>query len=268
MPEGKSSRTLRAIIRPTLPSLSRRQLGAFAITQGALRVFLVPCLLGASLGCSLKNEAKCDEALATARQALKAGQVDLMGQWRDRAWKYCKDPAATQGLDKEIVDTQAAEAAKKLAEAAEKQKLSQLGQAFAGWVGQNRATPDKASAAPQCPEVEKGQKEEERFCTATRKAGTYDFTVRYWQGEPPAARFTLKPGAVMECSHFGPTSEVRSFNIPATNGATAKRSVCQFTGGTLNGMQLVLTNAVNADVHIFSPEYLAKDPGMKTYTGS
>jgi hypothetical protein len=261
MPEGKSSRTLRAIIRPNLPALSGTQ-------QGALRVILVASLAGTSLACSGKDQAKCDEALATARQALKAGQADLMGQWRDRAYKYCEDPAATSGLDKEIVDTQAAEAAKKQAEAAEKQKLTQLGQTFAGWVGQHRAAPDKASAVPQCPEVEKGKKEEERFCTATRKAGPYDFTVRYWQAEPPAARFTLKPGAVMECSHFGPTSEVRAFNIPAASGgATAKRTVCQFTGGTLNGMQLVLTNAVNADVHIFSTEYLAKDPGMKTYIG-
>ncbi|HEY6726827.1 MAG TPA: hypothetical protein VI197_22495 [Polyangiaceae bacterium] len=216
----------------------------------------------------MKDQAKCDEALATTRQALKAGQTDLMAQWRDRAWKYCEDPAASQGLDKEIVDTQAAELAKKQAEAAEKQKLTQLGQTFASWVGQHRAAPDKASAAPQCPEVEKGKKEEERFCTATRKAGPYDFSVRYWQAEPPAARFTLKPGAVMECSHFGPTSEVRAFNIPAASGGpTAKRTVCQFTGGTLNGMQLVLTNAVNADVHIFSTEYLAKDAGMKPYIG-
>lgn len=261
MPEGKSSRTLRAIIRPTFPALS-------GLRGGSARAILVLSLAGMTLACSKKDQAKCDEALATARQALKAGQVDLMGPWRDRAYKYCADPAAAQGLDKEIVDTQAAEAAKKQAEAAEKQKLTQLGQTFASWVGQNRATPDKASAAPQCPEVEKGKKEEERFCTATRKAGNYDFTVRYWQAEPAAARFTLKPGAVMECSHFGPTSEVRSFNIPAVSGgATAKRTVCQFSGGALSGMQLVLTNAINADVHIFSTEYLAKDPGMKPYTG-
>jgi hypothetical protein len=222
-----------------------------------------------SFACSAKDQAKCDEALAATRTALKSGQADLMGQWRDRAWKYCGDPATAQGLDKEIVDTQQAELAKKQAEEAEKKKLAQLGQTFAGWVGQNRAAPDKASAVPQCPETEKGPKEKERFCTATRKAGPYDFSVRYWEAEPPAARFTFKPGAVMECSHFGATSEVRSFNIPAaTGGQTAKRTVCQFTGGTLAGMQLVLTNAVNADAHVFSNEYLAKDPQMKQYLGT
>lgn len=248
--------------RPTLPALS-------GLLAGSRRVILLPLVLGLSVACSAKDQAKCDEAVAATRTALKSGQADLMGQWRDRAWKYCKDPAAAQGLDKEIVDTQQAELAKKLAEEAEKKKLAQLGQTFAGWVGQNRAAPDKASAAPQCPEAEKGQKEKERFCTAARKAGPYDFNVRYWEAEPPAARFTFKPGAVMECSHFGPTSQVRSFNIPAASGGqTAKRTVCQFTGGTLGGMQLVLTNAVNADVHVFSNEYLAKDPGMKQYLGS
>ena len=262
MPEGKSSRTLRSTTRPTLPALS----GLFT---GSRRVILLPLLVGLSVGCSAKDQAKCDEAAAATRTALKSGQADLLSQWRDRAWKYCEDPATTQGLDKEIVDAQQAEVAKKLAEEAEKKKLAQLGQTFAGWVGQNRTAPDKASAAPQCPEAEKGAKEKERFCTATRKAGPYDFNVRYWEAEPVAARFTFKPGAVMECSHFGPTSEVRAFNIPAASGGqTAKRTVCQFTGGTLGGMQLVLTNAVNADVHVLSTEYLAKDPGMKQYLGS
>src|SRR6187402_2881587 len=106
MPEGKSSRTLRAIIRPTLPAL-------FGFREGGARAILVLSLAGMALACSKKDQAKCDEALATARQALKAGQFDLMGQWRDRAYKYCADAAATQALDKELVDTQAAEAAKK-----------------------------------------------------------------------------------------------------------------------------------------------------------
>lgn len=224
--------------------------------------------MGVGSACSVKDQAKCDEALSATRQALKSGQDDLMRQWRDRAWKYCEDPATAQGLDKEISDAQQAELAKKQAEEAEKKKLAQLGQAFATWVGQNRAAPQKASAAPECPEVERGTKEEERFCVAKRKAGPYDFTVRYWEAEPVAARFTLRPGMVMECGHFGPTAEVRSFNIPASGGQTAKRTVCQFTGGALNGMQLVLTNAINADVHIFSNEYLEKDPSMKKYIGS
>lgn len=231
---------------------------------------LIPLSIFASgtTACSVKDQAKCDEALGATRQALKSGQDDLMRQWRDRAWKYCEDATTVQTLDKEIVDTQQAELQKQQAEAAEKQKLEQLGQTFAGWVAQNRAAPQRASAAPECPEVERGKKEEERFCVATRKAGPYDFKVRYWQAEPAAARFTLRPGAVMQCSHFGPATEVRSFNLPATGGQTATRSVCQFNSGILSGMQLVLTNAVNADVHIFSSEYLEKDPGMKQYIGS
>ena len=55
--------------------------------------------------------------------------------------------------------------------------------------------------------------------------------------------------------------------IPSTTGQAAQRSVCEFTGGVLNGMQIVMTAATNADVHIFTKEYLEKDPGMKKYIG-
>jgi len=252
MPEGKSSRTLLSVTRSTLPRL---------------RLAILLPLLASIAACSVKDQAKCDEALATSRQALKAEQEDLMRQWRDRAWKYCEDPAEVQTLDKEIVNTKAAALQKKQAEEAEKQKLTQLGQTFASFVGQTRAAADKAANSPGCPEVKAGEKEEERFCEATRQAGPYSFKVRYWEAEPKAARFTMKPGAVLECSHFGAT-EARSFNVPANGGQTAKRSICQFPGGGLSGMQLVMTNAVNADVHVFSNEYLEKDPGMKKYTGS
>ena len=66
---------------------------------------------------------------------------------------------------------------------------------------------------------------------ATRKAGPYDFTVRYWQAEPPAARFTLKPGAVMECSHFGPTSEVRIDRYVYAPGEGGLGMVLKFVRG-------------------------------------
>lgn len=224
------------------------------------------CLLIAA--CSKKDQTKCDEALSASRQAIKSGQQDLLTKWRDRAWKYCEDPAAVPALDREIVAAQQAEQQKQAAEAARKQKISQLANAFSSWVGQNRSAADKASAAPECPEKERGKKKEERFCVATRRAGSYEFKVRYWEAEPVAARFTMKPGIVMSCADFGPTREVRSFGIPSTTGQPAKRSVCEFTGGALNGMQLVMTEATNADVHIFTKEYLERDPGMKKYIGS
>ncbi len=254
MPQGKISRTHRST---NVPTFSRIRLA-----------ILLPGFLGSVVACSVKDQAKCDEAVQATRQALKAEQNDLMRQWRDRAWKYCEDGTTVQGLDKEIVDTQQAALRKKQAEEAEKKKLEQLGQTFATWVGQNRGAPEKASSAPECPDAERGKKKDERFCVATRHAGPYAFEVRYWEAEPAAARFSFKPGAVMQCSQFGPATELRSFNIPANGGQTAKRTVCQFTGGALDGMQMVMTNAVNADVHIFTSEYLEKDPAMKKYIGS
>jgi hypothetical protein len=253
MPERKTS----CAKSPEIPPARSRHPGAGWV--------IAACLLVAA--CSKKDQAKCDEALSASRQAVKSGQQDLLNQWRNRAWKYCEDPAAVPALDREVVAAQQAEQERKAKEAAEKQKVSQLANAFTSWVGQNRAAPNKASAAPECPEKQPGKKEEERFCVATRRAGTYDFKVRYWEAEPVAARFTMKPGILMNCSDFGPTREVRSYGIPSTTGQAAKRSVCEFTGGVLNGMQIVMTEATNADVHAFTTEYLEQDPGMKKYIG-
>jgi hypothetical protein len=253
MPERKTSCALNP---QSLPNRSR----FFGVTW-----VLATCLFVA--GCSKKDQAKCDEALSASRQAIKSEQQDLLTQWRDRAWKYCEDPAAVPALDREVVAWQQAEQERKAKEAAEKQKISQLANAFTSWVGQNRAAPDKASAAPECPEKQRGKKEEERFCVSTRQAGAYEFKVRYWEAEPVAARFTMKPGIVMSCSDFGSTREIRSYGIPSTTGQAAKRSVCEFTGGVLNGMQIVMTEATNADVHVFTKEYIEQDPGMKTYIG-
>jgi hypothetical protein len=56
-------------------------------------------------GCVDKQ--KCEEAVSVTRDALAKEQTDLARQWRDRAWKMCNDQAATQALDKEIVDKEA-----------------------------------------------------------------------------------------------------------------------------------------------------------------
>jgi hypothetical protein len=253
MPERKTGRAK----SPESPPRCSRLVGAGWVVSA--------CLLAAA--CSKKDQAKCDEALSASRQAIKSGQQDLLNEWRNRAWKYCEDPAAVPALDREVVAAQQAEQERRAKEAAEKQKVSQLANGFASWVGQNRAAPNKASAVPECPEKEPGKKEEERFCVATRRAGAYEFKVRYWEAEPVAARFTMKPGVVMSCADFGPTREIRSYGIPSTTGQAAKRSVCEFTGGVLNGMQIVMTEATNADVHVFTKEYLERDPGMGKYIG-
>ena len=57
--------------------------------------------------CDTKDPAKCDAALATARQAIASEQSDVARQWREYAWKICGDPTKTAPLDQEIVAKEA-----------------------------------------------------------------------------------------------------------------------------------------------------------------
>jgi hypothetical protein len=57
-----------------------------------------------------KDQAKCDEALATARKSMQDEFLDmaLARQWRDHAGKACGAGLELQTLDKEILDKEAA----------------------------------------------------------------------------------------------------------------------------------------------------------------
>lgn len=60
------------------------------------------------LGC--KDQAKCDEALATSRKAMQDDFLDmaLARQWRDRAGELCGAGSELDTLDKEILAKEAA----------------------------------------------------------------------------------------------------------------------------------------------------------------
>lgn len=60
------------------------------------------------LGC--KDQAKCDEALATSRKAMQDEFLDmaLARQWRDRAGEACGAGAELEALDREILAKEAA----------------------------------------------------------------------------------------------------------------------------------------------------------------
>jgi hypothetical protein len=45
-------------------------------------------------------------------------------------------------------------------------------------------------------------------------------------------------------------------------GKTAVRSSCTL-GGALGGLTAVVSGAARAEVHVFSPSYLERDPGMR-----
>jgi hypothetical protein len=233
------------------------------------------CVLFA-LGCQTRNAEKCEQGFSVTRQAVKSNDFALARQWREFAYKMC-DPAGEDKenlvkLDQEISGAEATVKANADAEAQRKAKNDALLKLFVTWAGDNRAAPEKASAAPVCDTptdpVEKAQveKSKERLCLATRMAGDTALTARYWEADSKLVRFSTKFAAPVSCADFGAT-ESKSFDVPASNGASVKRSRCEIASGPLQGMSVVVSAAANADAYIFAPGYLEKDRLMKQIAG-
>jgi len=233
---------------------------------------LVLVVTFSAFGCSVKDAAKCQEALDGTRKSVAASDAALTAQWRERAYKYCEDPAALATLDREIVEKQAAEAAVKASEAQRVLLNSGLLKTFVNWAGDNRIAPDHASVAPKCDgddadpsahqAVSAAPKSAERFCTATRSAGNNTLTARYWDADKTIVLFMTKAPAAATCDDLGPNKVLKTWDVPAVNGQSVKRTRCELSG-TLSGMQAVVSAAVNAPVYVFSPSYLEKDPALK-----
>jgi hypothetical protein len=234
-------------------------------------------LLLLSLGCQGRDEAKCNQGFDVARQAIKSNDFALAKQWREYAYKNCdaagQDQAGLATLDQEISTAEANVKAAADAEAQRKAKNDALLKLFVGFASSNRAAPDKASNAPVCDpppadpiEAKKIEKSKEQLCTGTRTAGDHTLTARYWDADKTLMRFATKFPAPVSCQDFGATV-VKTFDVPATNGGSVKRSRCEFSSGPLAGMGLVVSEAANAEAYIFVPGYLEKDRLMKQIAG-
>ena len=228
-----------------------------------------------ALGCSEKDATKCQEALDGTRKSVVAADSALIGQWRDRSYKYCADTAALATLDREISDKAAADALAKAAEVRRTALNAGLLKTFSTWAGDNRVAPDHASVAPKCDgddpsasarKPSTDPKAAERFCTATRTAGTNTLTARYWDADKTVVLFMTTAPAPASCDDLGPNKVIKSFDVPSKSGAAVKRTVCELSG-VLSGLHAVVSAASNAAVYIYSPSYLAKDPGLKKISG-
>lgn len=92
-----------------------------SVRVSSLKAAVVLITIAASAATGCKDQAKCDDAFATARKAMQDEflDMDLARQWRDHAGKICGSGTDLSGLDKEILDKEAA-IAKAIADAAQK----------------------------------------------------------------------------------------------------------------------------------------------------
>jgi hypothetical protein len=230
-----------------------------------------------ALGCQTRNAEKCEQGLSVTRQAVKSSDFALARQWREYAYKMCdaagEDKEALVKLDTELSSAEATVKANADAEAQRKAKNDALLKLFISWAGDNRAAPEKASAAPVCdpPPADavlaaQIAKTKEQLCTASRTAGENTLSVRYWEADSKLSRFATKFPAPVSCEDFGATPS-KTFDVPALNGGAVKRSRCDIASGALQGMTVVVSAANNADAYVFSPGYLEKDRLMKQIAG-
>ena len=230
-----------------------------------LSTLLVPLAL--TLACSQKDAEKCEQALKVTRDALAQENFTAAASWREYAYKQCEDRGTLEGLDKDIVAAQSQVQAREQAAQERRQQTRDLLKVFLGFVASNRNTPDRASAAPSCdppaPNDPKKDESKERFCTATRAAGTHALLARYWAAEPAVERFIVKLPDATTCEEIGAPKVLKTWSVAASGGKTAARSRCEFTSGPLAGMHAVVSQAVNADVWVFNPAYLDREPGMR-----
>jgi len=218
-------------------------------------------------GLSGADPERCKQALEVTRQSILAEDFTSAQTWREYAWKQCSDRASLETLDKELTAKRTEVETRKRELETKNANRRELLKVFLSWVRNNRTDPSRASAQPTCdppaPGDPKGEKSEDRFCAATRTAGSHSLNVRYYQSQPAAARFTVRLPDATSCEEIGAPTVVKTWQVPATGGRTAQRFRCSFTSGPLAGMHAVGSEAVNAELYVFDPVYLEKDPGMK-----
>jgi hypothetical protein len=211
--------------------------------------------------CKKGDAEKCAQAQTVVRTSLEAGDFGAARQWREYAYKQCDDTSSLPALDQTIIASESAAAAKKTADEQEIRDTNALAKVFFQFVADNRAAPEHASQAPVCdpPPAGASAESKNRFCTATRQAGTHSLEARYWEADQTAFRFTTTLDGEVDCKAMGGNVS-KEWDVPAVGGKSAKRVHCDL-GGALQGLTAVVTAAHKAPLYVVSPAYVAHDPG-------
>jgi hypothetical protein len=223
----------------------------------AARISLLALTL-AGIGCSKKNDEKCDEATQNTRKAAEAADFQLARQWRDRAYKYCRDTGALQALDGELATKERETTERKAREERRLQEAKQLLGVFTDWVAKSRQAPERAGANPQC----KGPADTKaRWCEIDRKVGdAYTVEAEYWEEDPQAVVFRTRIPQKLECKDLGDHALIKTWTVNGT-----QRSYCDITGGPLAGMKALVSSVPDqTDLKVFTPKLLERDAAMRS----
>lgn len=224
----------------------------------------------AVVGCSKKDQKKCQQALNVTRKSLDVKNVDLAHQWRDRAYTYCSDTAELSKLDKDIVARQNAIETDRREKEAKKTHTQELTALLVQWAGDHRSTPETAAASVTCGPVDAdagappangaaAKDKQPRWCTRVRTVSDgFRLSVRYRDNDPKVVDFSTVAPASVDCSALGA-------NKLLIKGPP--KSYCQITGGRLQGMQALITNQPDGThIDVFTPGYVQHDATIRALT--
>ena len=210
-------------------------------------------------GCSKKNEGKCTDAKSGVTKSVEAKDYSLARQWRERAYKYCKDPSS---VDSQITGAEQSDQQAKAAKEKIKKEAVEMVRVLSGLASQGKADASKVAASAQCPDE---KKKEEGWCTASRTVRNQpqSIQIKFWNEEKDAASFSVKPAGPVKCADLGPGAVSRKWNS-TIDGTVAQFEHCSLNGGELSGMQALVGSSDKLSlVQIFTPKYLARDGGLK-----
>jgi hypothetical protein len=220
---------------------------------------LSPYVLAASLGCATRGEPPdCLEQRQEARNRALAGDLEQAEGLLERVKQRCgpNSQSDIQHIGKLIAEKKAARREREEREANRSALLREFpSKSFVEW-----ATDRAGDISGKVPSVSCAERGTPLFgfCEGQREQAP-GISLRYWQAEPGAFRYSLETQAPPSCQDLGEYRLVRSWQRDGS-----QLELCELTSRRLRHLSaLIVHTPPRHEMFIFSQEYLGLDPGFE-----
>jgi hypothetical protein len=246
-----------------LDARGRAALGVLALGMG---LGAAACRTKSKRG---KPDRACIEAMTKLDHAIGLQDFDRARDARPAAYRLCTDKAELAALDLRLSDAEANATLREAALAEQQVRTHEVAKAFLDFVATERAHPEQASNAPRCDAAFTGGDAgvpafgtaPEELCTAKRQLGRYVVELRYLKADPQAFRFTIHVDGGLDCAALD-AKAVATWKVPLPGKPSVDRASCAL-GGALAGLTGVVSSGAASSIHVYSPSYLAHEPGAR-----
>jgi len=215
--------------------------------------------LAAALGTGCKHEeqrSECWNARQSSRDAIVRGKLDEAQKLLDEARAQCAGQSGDdlRRIEELIADRR--EVARAVAkEAAEEEHAHGFPtEQFVRWATEPAEQFSHSLSSVKC--AERGDPAY-GFCEAERK-GSPDMTVRYWEHDRKAVRYSFRTKLPLECEDLGDHRVVRRWSLGAESFV-----LCELTEREARELSALLVRGSGENrMYIFSFAYLRKDPAF------